>query len=841
MKKFLCTLMLSLTAYFSFAQVADSFWVAGNCEHCKERIEKAALSAGALNPLWNWEDNLLRFAAPDTTGSFHRKLQEVIALAGHDNEAYQTSDKTYKKLPPCCHYERYHAGLLNAAGATPMPVMGVVVQETAKGKLIPLQHATIYAPESHQTVLTDSEGVFQIPLQLPASVIITYSGLKPDTLLLEHRNMLQVVLHQGQKTILREIVVRSRSRTSFVASLQTTNTLQITSRELTKAACCNLSESFETSPAVDVSYADALTGLKQIQLLGLAGQYTQLLTENTPETRGLAGALGLTFIPGPWIESIQVTRGIGSVVNGYESISGQINVETVKPDQRDRLLLNTYVNQMGRLESNLNVNSTIGKHWSTGLLLHADAMTMNQDGNKDGFMDLPRGHQYNMIHRWKYQDDNGWIFQVAFKALTDQRRAGETAYESSTDYLTTRHYGVETDTRQYGLTVKAGYSFPGEKYRSIGFIAHAGNYTQKAAYGIRGYSGEQHTNTAQLIYQDILGNTNHKYRAGLSIQSDRYDETFMQQRYLRKETIPGAFAEYTFTYNNIQAVAGIRADHHNYFGWQTTPRLHIKWDLGTKTTLRANAGSGFRMANLFAENPAAFVSSRNLVLLAPHTFGYGFDPEKAWNYGLSIQQKTKLAGLPGNFSIDLYYTRFSKQVVADADAAPNQLIFAPLNGKSYSGSLQLEWNQPVRKNIDLRMAWRILNVKTSYQTRLLEKPLVARYRAFLNLAWEPDAHWKLDVTGQWISSKRLPGTSTNPSDKQFPNRSPGFYQFSGQVSRKLGTHWELYLGAENLSNYKQQQLIIDPGNPFGPYFDASMVWGPVTGTVVYWGTRFRLK
>lgn len=841
MKHLIVTAWLLVCATISRAQVNDSFWVAGNCEHCKERIEKAALSAGAIQPNWNWEDNLLRFSTSDSTGTFHRKLQEIIALAGHDNEAFQTTDKIYRKLPACCHYERYHSGLLNAAGTTPMPVMGVVVQETAKGKLIPLQRATIFAPDQQQTAITDSQGVFQIPLTLPATIIITYAGLKPDTLLLEHRNMLQVVLHQGQKTTLREIVIRSRSRTSFVASLQTTNTLQITSRELTKAACCNLSESFETSPAVDVSYADALTGLKQIQLLGLAGQYTQLLTENAPETRGLAGALGLTFIPGPWIESIQVTRGIGSVVNGYESISGQINVETVKPDQRDRLLLNTYSNQMGRLESNLNVNSTLGKHWSSGLLLHADAMTMNQDGNKDGFLDLPRGHQFNLLHRWKYQDDNGWIVQVAIKALSDQRRAGETNYQSATDYLTTNHYGVETRTRQYGVTLKAGYSFPGEKYRSIGLITHAGSYSQKAAYGIRDYTGEQHTNSAQLIYQDIIGTTNHKYRTGISLQSDRYDETFMQQRYQRQETVPGVFAEYTFTYNTFQAVAGIRADHHNFFGWQTTPRIHIKWDLGSQTTLRANAGSGFRMANIFAENPAAFVSSRNLIIQSQHTFGYGFDPEKAWNYGLSIQQKTKLNGLQGNLSADLYYTRFSKQVVVDADAAPNQLIFYALTGKSYSTSFQLEWNQPLQQHIDLRLAWRMLNVKTTYQNRLLEKPLLARYRAFMNLAWEPDTHWKIDGTAQWIGSKRLPGTQTNPSDKQFPERSPGFFLFSGQVSRKLGTHWELYLGAENIGNYRQQQLIIDAEHPFGSYFDASMVWGPVTGSMVYLGTRFRLK
>jgi outer membrane receptor for ferrienterochelin and colicins len=342
-------------------------------------------------------------------------------------------------------------------------------------------------------------------------------------------------------------VITSRNPPTYISSLSTFNTLRIGSVELTKAACCNLSDSFETSPSVDVSYAAAVTGIKQLQLLGLAANYTQITTENTPEIRGLASIYGLGYAPGPWIEGIQVNKGTGSVANGYESIAGQINVEEIKPDKANKVFINSYVNEMGRLETTLHRARRINDRWSTALLTHADCVVANSDRNQDGFLDVPTGRQLNVINRWRYAGTNGLFAHFAIKALDDQRQAGQVSFNLSTDKFTTHAYGVGIHAAQYGFSGKLGYVFPQQKYKSIGFIISGNTYKNDSYYGLTAYNGQQSTVYAHLIFQSIIGDTNHKYRAGLSFMNHNYNEYVSNRNFFRKETVPGTFSEYRFT------------------------------------------------------------------------------------------------------------------------------------------------------------------------------------------------------------------------------------------------------------------------------------------------------
>ena len=857
MKKYIVAVVCVVLSTTTFAQKKNSktetFKVFGTCEQCKNRIESTLKKIGVYNANWVIETNMLNVTY-DSIKYNTVKIKQKLADVGHDTEDFKTTESTYKSLPKCCYYKRelkVEQPILSVdttktkavQPATTKLITGIVFEETSKGKILPLINATIRCLNSNHVIRTDSLGVFQLPCTIPLTIAVSYVGYMSDTLTITSSNDIKVILKNASNTTLKEVVVTSKTPATYIASISTFNTLNMGMKELTKAACCNLSESFETSPSVDVSYADAVTGIKQIQLLGLSGNYTQLITENIPEIRGLSGSYGLTFIPGPWIEGIQVTKGTGSVVNGYESIAGQINIEEKKPDKTDKLFVNMYANTMGRLETTVNLSQKIGNNWSTALLAHANGVGTKVDDNKDGFLDIPLGSQINVINRWKYLDNKGIIFQFAVKALNDHRQAGEVNFNPATDKLTTNKYGVGIHVQQYAVNAKLGYVFPQQKYKSIGFMISAISYNNDSYYGLTKYDGKQSSIYGNLIYQSIIGNTNHKFRTGVSFVNDLFNETFNTNNYKRTETVPGAFFEYTFSeLPKFTAIAGIRGDYHNQYGFITTPRLHVKYDFSANTNLRFSVGSGFRTANIFAENQGIFVSARQYNIVNPSSnYGYGLDPEKAWNIGFNFVHSFKHEQRAGSFSVDVYHTNFINQTVTDVDANAQKILFYNLNGKSFSNSAQVEFNYELLKKFDVRLAYRWLDVQTNYSSTMLQKPLVAKHRAFINLAYETNNHFKFDFTTQRFSEKRLPNTSTNPADKQMDAYSPAFVQMNAQITKQFGKVWDVYIGAENLTNFTQQNLILSAAQPFGPYFDGSLIWGPVNGRIVYAGLRFKLK
>jgi outer membrane receptor for ferrienterochelin and colicins len=841
------------------------FKVYGVCEQCKDRIEEAARGRGVRSASWNLETQQLSLVY-DTRGTTPGKVQKRIVAAGHDLETEKANDRVYNGLPACCHYREIEsikqaiktdtnalarkldevaerAAGDSPAAATMHYIDGVVLESNNKGQFVPLAGASVVWLGSNAGTLTDSTGVFHILFDGRWSrLIVSYSGYRSDTLAVTDRKELKIILAANRQ--LAEVVVTSKLRSTYLSALNPVRTQVMTERELFKAACCNLSESFETNPSVDVSYNDAVTGSKQIQLLGLNGNYTQLTVENLPGPRGIATPLGLNSVAGPWIESIQLTKGIGSVANGYESIAGQINVELKKPESSESLYANAYVNDFGKTDLNLNLAKKPGKKWSTALLLHDDFLTnRNIDFNRDGFRDLPTGNQFSAINRWKYDDGKGLLTQFGIKILTDKRTGGEVDYDPDTDKNTTTRYGVGINTNRYEVFAKIGYVFPGQKYKSIGLQLSGISHRQNSYFGLTVYNGKQQNAYGNLIYQSIIGNTNHRFRTGLSFLYDNYNEDYQHLNYQRKEIIPGAFFEYTYTYlEKFSAVLGIRTDHHNLFGTFVTPRLHLRYEPAKGTIIRLSAGRGQRTASIFAENTSVFVSARQVNILSSAAGkAYGLNPEIAWNKGVSIDQSLKLFHRDAMISIDFFRNDFQDQVVVDLEDA-RQIKFYNLQGKSYSNSFQAEFNfQPVKK-LDIRLAYRYFDVKTSYEGRLLERPLISRDRVFANIAYNFSG-WKLDYTINYNGRKRIPGTRTNPFPYQRKEYSPAFVTMNAQVSKSIGKKHpvDLYIGAENLGNYFQKDVIVAAGQPFSQYFDASLVWAPVTGRMFYAGWRFKIK
>ena len=841
-------LVASGVATNSFAQsgtfVIDSFRVEGVCVSCEKRIEKALKIKGIQSAEWEVETKQLTLNYNPSL----IKLEEIhsrVAGVGHDTELKKAKDEVYNALPDCCLYKNIenegHYIFENISADMANAIKGVVLSEDSKGNITPLIGASILWSGTAKGVVTDGHGVFAIPkIDSRDKLVISYAGYQPDSVDIIGNQNLQVVLAANGH--LSNIEVKGKSRTTYINSFSNFRTLAINSKDLLKAACCNLSESFETNPSVDVSFSDAVTGSKQIQLLGLSGNYSQLTVENLPGPRGLATPLGLNSIAGPWIESIQLTKGTGSVVNGYESIAGQINVELKKPENSEKLYLNGYVNSMGSTDLNINLATAINAKWSTSLLLHNSFLLNKVDENNDGFRDLPTGNLFSGINRWNYNDGKGVIIQFGVKALLDDKVGGEVGF-SPESKGSSSEYGLGIQTNRFEGFAKIGYIFPAKKYKSVGLQLSYFDHQQDSYFGLIKYNAGQRNFYSNLIYQSIIGNSDHKFRTGLSFNADDYNELYKGQSYARKEYVPGAFFEYTYKMSSkLSAVAGLRADHNSLYGWFATPRLNVRYEPFEGTVMRLSAGRGQRTANIFAENMGALVSSRAVNIISPDSKNaYGLNPEVAWNKGISIDQKVKLFERDAMISVDFFRNDFINQVVVDLEN-PREINFYNLEGKSFSNSFQAEFNFIPVKKLDVRVAYRWFDIKTTFGSKLLSKPFMATNRAFANFGYEVDG-WKFDYTINFVGQKRIPSTDANPVKYQLPGKSPSYISMNAQVSKSMGKNknFELYAGGENLTNYFQKTIILGADEPFGNHFDASMIWGPVSGRLLYAGFRFKIR
>lgn len=657
-------------------------------------------------------------------------------------------------------------------------------------------------------------------------------GYQNDTIRLKNnQTYVEVALKSAHE--LSEVTITQNSGGSYISKLETIHTENITSEGLEKLPCCNLSESFENSAAVDVSFADAVTGAKQIRMLGLAGVYSQILNENVPSIRGLAAAYGLGYIPGSWMESIQVSKGTAAVINGYESITGQINVEYKKPEKSRRLYADLYANSEGRMEANANAAWQMNEHVSSMLFLHTSRFQNAFDHNNDGFMDMPLTQQINVFNRWRLQHIGPWEARFGFKVLDESREGGQMAFGGDNTPSDT-HYGIGIDTRRYEAFAKFGSHIPALPTVSLGSMFRFSHHEQNSFFGLHTYDATQNSFYANVILNTAIYNTDHNLSSGLSFQYDDYNEMFSGEEHLKTEAVPGVFTQYTLTRDKLKLIAGLRADWHNTHGLFFTPRLHSKLMLTPQTAIRTSVGKGYRTANLFAENMGLMASSRQWVIADD------LEMEEAWNYGISFTHDILLLQQREiNFSVDFYRTDFVEQVVADVDHDAMKVMFYNLDGKSYSNSFQANVSAEPVKNFTATAAFRYTDVKMTIDNQLRSKPFVSRYKGLLTLSYATRfGKWQIDMTNQFHGKRRLPDIAGNIYRTE--TTAPAYYILHLQLTRRF-KYFEIYTGAENLTGYKQENPVINAENPFGDYFDSSIVWGPLAGRMFYAGLRVKIR
>ena len=731
-------------------------------------------------------------------------------------------------------------------------------QQFSKGTVVdeanlPLMGAEVYWNGTQIGVSTDDNGTFTLKrTESSNTLVISYIGYKTKTVKVTNSEALHIQLEP--QSALEEVVVTQKRANTMKSQWQVANLHTMSSGELLKAACCNLSESFSTNPSIDVNFSDAVTGNKQIKMLGLTSPYILMAEENIPAMRGASQAYGLSFVPGTWIESIQITKGAGSVINGYESISGQINYEIEKPINARPFFLNLYTSEDSRYELNAHTKVKLSDKWATSLLAHGNVRQRKSDHNHDGFIDNPIGNQINLLNRWQYSNaEKGWVSFLNLNYMKDERQAGQIDYNPLTDKGTTNAWGSEVNSERFTLSNKTGYVFPDTPYKSIGLQNSFQSHRQDSYFGLNSYDIHQKSWYGNLIYNSIIGNTQHKFATGLSGTYDDYNEQLTTSAlagdFSRIDRSVGAFFEYTYdNSSNFSFVAGIRADSHNNLGNFITPRFHLRYNPWKEATFRLSAGRGKRAANVIAENQQLLASSRQL-----HIIGgdggklYGLNPEIAWNYGASFLQTFKIWGKNAELSVDFYRTHFDNQVVVDLDHSPQQALFYNLDGKSFANSLQAEVSITPAKGLDFKAAYKYYDVQTQFTKGQLEKTLTPKHRWFANVAYETaDTHenkhsqWKFDVTFNWLGEQRLPTTATNPLAYRLSDYAPSFATLNAQITRVFSKTFEVYVGGENITNYKQANGILAANAPFGAYFDSTMQYAPAFGQMYYAGLRFKL-
>jgi outer membrane cobalamin receptor len=702
----------------------------------------------------------------------------------------------------------------------------------------PLYGAKIKLLQAKTGTVSREDGTFELvlPKELPDTLVISAFGYNPDTLIVSKKDRftaLNILLYSDK--LLPEILIEYRKNGHSISRLKTLHVEELTAIELRKAACCNLSESFETNASVDVNITDAVSGAKKIQMMGLDGVYTQIQMENIPYLRGLESAFGLSSLSGTWIESIQITKGTGNVVNGYESMAGLVNLELKKPDEMEKIYLNVYQNIFGRSEFNFNKGIILNPKWSTGFLGHVSSTYGNIDRNKDAFRDLPTGDNTAFMNRWAYKGKK-MEAQFGINFYRDRKVGGQTSFfRNEENKVDTINYGVLINSKHIDIYGKTGF-FGKRPMQSLGIVYNIKHQEIDGFFGLKNFSGLEKRGYINVIYDDIIGTSDHTIKIGTSfvaIDISQMADTLSQKR---MELVPGIFAEYTYTGRRLTGVFGSRYDYHSIFGGQFSPRVHLKYLLSEMTDLRFTAGKGWRVPNFIIDNISLLASSKQWI--APSET----KPEISWNIGGSLVHEMKIFERKATISLDFYHTRFENQLIIDRDETVNTVVFSNLKNSSFSNSFQTEFSFSPIKNLDIRLAYKFLDVESKYGNEMRQQVMIPKHRGFLNLAYRSrNKRWEYDFTCSMFSPSRLPiqRDMTNDTLLISDMKSRMYPMINAQITH-IYKKFDFYIGGENLTNSIQKNPIIDAAKPFGSKFDATNIFMPITGINIYVGIRYAI-
>ncbi len=732
------------------------------------------------------------------------------------------------------------AGLLFSISSVAQTITGRVVTTANQ----PLPGASIIWLNNKKSITAKEDGSFSITKTAKnKQLVASHAGYIKDTI--DVGGMDTVVFELQQNSNLQEVVVSSEKDGTILSNLTPFKTEILTSVELKKSACCDLAGCFETQASVHPQTTNIITNAKELRILGLSGVYNQVLIDGFPMFQGLSFTYGISGIPGTLVDNIYISKGANSVLQGFESISGQINVETKKPNASEKLFANLYMNSFAEKHLNLSTNFKIGK-WHSLLAFHTVQPADKTDRDKDNFLDLPLLTRYMVINKWKIgkEKDWGWSSEIAFRFLNENRIGGQTFFDPGQHKGSSTVYGNTVLLNQPEIWAKTSYRF--NDLHRLTLYTSGFHQNQDSWFGSLSYKAKQ-TNAFINLQYEWNRTDNHSLKTGISLKSldikediaftDNIIDRNYDGEYNRTERITGLFAENTLTFlkGKMTWIAGVRVDHHNQFGLNVTPRTLLKYDPNPKLTIRANMGTGWRTVNFFSENIGLLASSRDIV------FTEAIRPEKALNMGINITQKFENENVSGYISMDYYRTNFQSQLFPDYDTEPTKAFVKNYTGKSVSNGFQTDLFIKLYKRYEFKAGYNFLDVYRINNGVKEVLPFNPRHKILTTFSYKPVSNkFHADINIHWFGKQRLPNTQSNPSAYQRPDYSQDYTTVNAQFTYTFKS-LEVYTGCENIFNFRQNQPIISWQNPFSPYFDISSVWGPTRGRELYMGIRWKLK
>lgn len=745
----------------------------------------------------------------------------------------------------------------------------------------PLAGASVYWAGTTVGTSADGGGAFRLHRVKGRELLVaSFLGYVNDTLRVDATTQQAAFGLRAEGVELEGVVVEAAQSGNFVKRDGIVKGEMISFAGLCKMACCNLAESFENSASVTVGYSDAISGARQIKMLGLAGTYTQILDENRPVMRGLSAPYGLSYTPGMWLNSIQVSKGVASVTAGHDAITGQINLEHRKPTDEERLFVNLYLDDELRPEANISTAFPVSRDGklSSVLLLHgsADTDVRKMDHNGDGFRDLPRSAQFNVANKWLYAADNGMQIRWGWKYVEESRLGGMLDYRNTRSMReamarewdwertggTMPLYGSHIRNRNangyFKLGMPVGASVydadaQDEKRSNLALVADFDHFDEEAYFGLNDYAGRQNSVSVQAMYNHYF-TCRSSLNVGVQARLDYIRESLLNRTpwidgrtradydWDRNEEEVGAYAEYTYAVRDrFSVVAGLRGDYNAFYDrFFLTPRGHVKWNITPSTTLRASAGLGYRSTNVLTDNIGMLATGRAIVV---PELGDLDRLEQALTVGGSLTQTFGLVE-PGDatLSFDYFRTQFFHAVVVDQEYDPETIRVYGSSGPSWTDTYQIDFSWSPVERLDLFATFRYTDSEMTIRRSdgrpvQVERPLVSRYKTLLNIQYATKfRRWVLDATAQLNGPARIPTQTGDLADSRHSPRYPMFY---AQVSRKVG-RFDIYVGCENIADYRQEDPILNWENPYDYRFNSMNVWGPLMGRKFYAGLRFNL-
>ena len=642
---------------------------------------------------------------------------------------------------------------------------------------------------------------------------------------------------------LMEVVILKKKKSISQLYNISSNVINVDKEELLKSACCNISESFETNPHIETNFTNSIIGIKQISLFGLKSPYILISEEDLPSIRAGTQVIGLNYIPGTWVESIQINKGTSNVENGYESLTGEINVKLKKPKDDDPFFLNIFRGYKGRNELNIQFSEKLSNKLYSSLFVHGSNRKKKVDKNLDSFLDKPTSNQFNILNRWQYEStDNSFSAMLTLNGFKDRKKIGQIS-PKNIDKSEEKTWNGSINTNQLKSNFILNYNFLDRPYNNLTFQLFNSFLDYNSFYGFRKYDFKLNTNYLKIYFKSIIQNTMNKIKVGINLVEDDFDESLTKKKYDRSEKSIGGFFEYN--YDNLDDFSfngGIRIDNHNKLNTFLTPKFNLKYKINSKSILKLSYGRGKRLSSIFLENLNLFVSNRKIKILKKNNLSYGLKPELADNFGINFNYNFRLNKKNAFLTFDFYRTQFKNQIIADYEI-PNEISFYNSDGKSFSNSYLIEFVYDPIKNLELTLAYKYNNVKFKYLSGLKRKALNPEDRIFVNLSYNyKDLNidrdiWRFNFSLHAIGKQRIPENLNSLNGFE----SKKYMLLNFQLTKIFNKNFELYLGFENLANYLQNNPIIDYNNPFGSDFDSSLIYAPIVGTMNYFGLRYNLN